>query len=452
MTTYLEKLPACQATMRVELEADAVRAERRRVVDTFALQAKIPGFRPGKIPKDVVEKRFKKAIEDELRDRLVRLGCKDGIAKEGVNVITVTDIDDVELHDDDSFTFVVKMQTAPEVELPDYRGIPVSVPRLEVSDHDIEHEMEHIRMGLGDYDTIKDRALQDGDSGVVDFKTELDGVPVGDVIPEASGLSSVENSWLPIGENVLFPGFGAHLVGQNIGEIREFDLTVPEDFKQAALAGKTLHFTVTLLEIKVRKVPEWTDELANSLTGGNGGLPELKERLRERAEQAQAEERRRDLTTQIIEHLDNQTTFELPAAVVVRETQRQVNQIVRRSQMQGASDGDMMEHKDAIIRHASTQAEVNVKASFILRQIAEKEAIKAEENEILGYCAQQAREAGVSLKKFVSQLRKADMLDEVVDSIVRIKTLDLLREHANITETDRAPHQCDLPGHQTETV
>jgi len=448
MTTYLEKLPACRATMRVELDPEVVRSERKRIVSTFAGQARIPGFRPGKIPSGVIEKRYKKEIDDELRDRLVRLGCRDGIAKEKIEVINVTEIDDVELHDDDSFTFTAQLQTAPEVELPDYKGIPVSVQRIEVTDHDIDHEMEHIRMGLAESSPVTDRPLQLGDHALVDFKTELDGAPLGDAVPAAASLSWVEGSWMPVQESTLLPGFSAQITGQTVGEIREFDLTVPDDFKMEELRGKTLHFVVTLLEMKERKLPEWTDELAGKLTGGDGGLAELRERLRERVRNAQEEERRREMTTQILEHLDSQTTFELPVGVLAEETQRQVNQIVRRSQMQGVSDGEVMENKESIIRYATNQAEVNVKTGFILRQIAEKESLKAEEQEILGYCAHQAQEAGVSLKKYINQLKKADLISEVVDSIVRIKTLDLLRESATITEADRPAHQCDLPAHQ----
>lgn len=450
MTTYLEKLPACRATMRVEMEPELVREERRRIVSSFAGQARIPGFRPGKIPSEVIEKRFRKAIDDELRDRLVRRGCQEGIAKEKIEVINVMDIDDVELHDDDSFSFTAQLQTAPEVELPDYRGIPVTVQRVEVTDHDVDHELEHIRMGLGELVPVKDRAVQMGDHALVDFKAELDGVPVGDVVPGAASLSWVEGSWIPVAENVVMPGFGKALEGQKIGEVREFDLSVPAEFGVEELRDKVLHFSVTLLELKERNLPEWTDELAGGLLGGEGGLAELRERLRERIKMSQEEERRREMTTQILEHLDSQTTFELPAGVLAQETQRQVNQIVRRSQMHGASDDEVMEQKDNIIRYASNQAEANVKTSFILRQIAEKEEVKAEEKEIFAFCARQAQEAGVSLKKYVAQLKKAGLIGDVVESIVRAKTLDLLRNSASVTETDRQPHECDLPDHKSE--
>ena len=435
--------------MRVELEPDVVRAERQKIVTTFAGQAKIPGFRPGKVPSEVIEKRYRKAIDDELRDRLVRLGCRDGIAKENIEVINVTDIDDVELHDDDSFSFTAQLQTAPEVELPEYRGIPVTVQRVEVTDHDVDHELDHIRMELGEMIPVSSRSAQTGDHALVDIKTELDGVPVGDAVSAAASLSWIEGSWLPIHEDVLFPGFGSQIVGQGIGEVREFDLVVPADYRIEELREKKLHFTVTVLELKERRLPEWNDELAANLLGGQGGMTELRDRLRERIRMGQVEERNREIITQILGHLDSQTSFELPASVLAQETQRQVNQIVRRSHMQGASDGDVMEHKEKIIRYASNQAEANVKTSFILRQISEKEGVQAEEREILQYCAQQAHEAGVSVKKFIGQLKKANMIGDVIDNIVRVKTLDLLRDSASVTETDRAPHHCDHPDHQT---
>ncbi len=448
MTTYLEKLPDCRAQLRVELDAEAVRSQRKKIVSTFASKARIPGFRPGKVPSEVIEKRFRKAIDDELRDRLVQVGCREGIAKEGLDVVHVSEVDDIELHDDDTFTFTVRLQTAPEVQLPDYRGIQVSVPRVEVTEFDIDHEVEHIRMQLARYDPVEGRALQMGDYAVIDFKTEIDGLPVGEVVPAVANLGLVEGHVMPMREDSFISGFCGHLVDQSPKEIRSFDLPVPDDFPVEELRGRTLHFTVTLLELKEKVVPELTDEEVKRVSGLDGGVVELRDRLRQRMQQQQEAERHQEMTTQILEYLDSQTAFELPEAALTQETQRQVNQIVRRSQMQGLSDGEVMEHKDSIIRHAATQAEVNVKTGFILRQIAEKEKIEATEREILVYCAGQAKAAGVSLKKYVNQLRKADMVGDVAESIVRIKTLELLREHATVTETDRPAHECDHPEHQ----
>lgn len=449
MTTYLEKLPACRATIRVELEPDLVRTERRKIVTKFAEKARIPGFRPGKTPGGVIEKRFRKEIEEELQEQLVRLGCREGVAKERVELIQVLKVNDVELRDDDSFTFTAELQTAPEVELPEYRGISVTVPRLEVTDHDVEHDLERIRFNLAKTVEVKDRPAQLNDFLQVDVKTEMDGVPVGEVVPEAAHLSSIQGAWMPLGENTVAPGFGEHVVGQEIGEVREFDLLVAADYPVKELAEKTVHFSVTLLGLMARELPEWSDELASSLVGGNGGMAELRELVRKRIELRQEEERRQEMTTQILEHLDSQTTFELPASILAEETQRQVNQIVRRGQMEGASNDELMGQKENIIRYASTQAEVSVKTSYILQQVAEKEGIKAEEGEILEFCMNQAKQAGMPLKKYLNRVKKADMIGAILDAIIRAKTLDLLRENASVTESDRAPHQCNLPEHQT---
>ncbi|MBU6302898.1 MAG: trigger factor [Verrucomicrobia bacterium] len=448
MITYLDKLPECQARIRVELEPELVRSERRRIVAKLAGEARVPGFRPGKVPVEVIEKRYQKLIEEELRDQLVRLGCREGTAKEKITAIMVTGVEDVELRDDGSFAFSATFQTEPEVGLPEYRGIPVTVPRIEVTDHDVDHEMEHIRFSLAEMVEVSDRPVRTGDHMLVDIKTELDGTPVGDVVPEAKHLSWVQETWLPLQEDIVLPGFGSQLEGQGIGEIRSFDRPVPSDHPIEALRDKTLHFTVTLVGIKERHLPEWTDELAGQLLGEEGDLATLKDRIRDRIRIRQEEERRSDLTTQILEHLDSQTDFELPDRVVKEEVQRQVNQIVRRSHMQGASDDELAEQGANILRHAKTQAEVNVKTSFILQQIAEKEGLQATEGEILQYCAVQANKAGMSLKKFVNRLKKADLVGSVVDTIVRAKTLDLLRDNATVTESDRAPHTCDHPAHQ----
>ncbi|MEO0445595.1 MAG: hypothetical protein AAF191_05905, partial [Verrucomicrobiota bacterium] len=142
------------------------------------------------------------------------------------------------------------------------------------------------------------------------------------------------------------------------------------------------------------------------------------------------------VTQEMLGYLEREADFELPDRVVANETQRQVNNIVANSHQRGASEEEITENKDAIIQYASNVAEGNVKIEFLLQQIAKKESIEAEQSEIASYCAHLAEEKGVTLSKYLKQLQKGDGIHDVVDRVVRMKTMDFLRKRVEITEVD----------------
>ncbi|MEM0968822.1 MAG: trigger factor [Verrucomicrobiota bacterium] len=435
MNVFVEKLPKCRASMRVELTSDEVNSERRRVVQAFQGQARIKGYRPGKVPLGVIEKRFEKEIAEELETRLVRFGCREGIDKEDLEVIAVTDIEEPSLHLDETFSFTAQLQTAPELELPTYETIPVEIPKLEVTDEMVESQMDELRGNLSDFQDVDDRALQMGDFVVLDFEGTLDGVPLEEAVEGAGFLGKGEGQWLVMAEESHIPGFCLALVDLKIGDEKTFDLDVNEEFAMEDLRGKTITFAVKIGEIKERVMPEWTDELAANF--GEGFTVEiLRGKCRERLDAEVENAKHQRVTQEMLGYLEREADFELPDRVVANETQRQVNNIVANSHQRGASEEEITENKDAIIQYASNVAEGNVKIEFLLQQIAKKESIEAEQSEIASYCAHLAEEKGVTLSKYLKQLQKGDGIHDVVDRVVRMKTMDFLRKRVEITEVD----------------
>tara|TARA_R110002096_G_scaffold4501_14_gene21142 strand:+ start:1717 stop:3111 length:1395 start_codon:yes stop_codon:yes gene_type:complete len=439
MNIHVERLPDCQATMRVEIPAEVVQKERKGIVAMFAAQAKIPGFRPGKVPANVVEKRYAKQITEQLQSKLVEEGYREGIKKEELEVLGVN-VEEPEFHLDDTFSFVAKIQTAPEFSLPEYKNIPVEVPRIEVTDHDVDHEMEHMRSRMAQYEDIDGRPIEMGDFVVIDYGGVMDGVPLDE--KETGQLAKGEDAWLRMGEDTFLPGFCEQLVGLNVGESKDFDITLDDEFPAEPMRGKVVNYHAEVKGLKKQVIPDWTDEMAGKIEEGLT-LEALRERTKEQIEGYKKMQRNEEMTTQILEYLDKELDFELPQQVVFGETQRQVNEIAQNIAQRGATEDDLEEKKDEIISYASQQAEANVKTSFILEQIAKKEEIRAEENEIVGYCSQLAAQSNVSLNSYIKQVQKANGFGQIANRIVTSKTLEFLRDNASVTETEPPAHDCE---------
>src|SRR3954462_11671412 len=171
------------ATLRIELAPDVVRKEWDAIANNYSRYARIPGYRPGKAPKHVIEHKFRKEIQDELTQALVSKSYREAIAEKQLRVVSLTDVGDVEFGEDRSMRFRATVVTAPEFELPDYKKIPVQLPGNEVSGGEIDAAIERRRDQTADFTDVKERELAMGDYAVLDFTGAIDGVPISEIVP-----------------------------------------------------------------------------------------------------------------------------------------------------------------------------------------------------------------------------------------------------------------------------
>ena len=435
MNFIVDRTSDTSASLRVEVPADTVAQERKGIVAAFASQANIPGFRKGKIPGGVIEKRYAKQITEELQGRLVNKGIQDGIKKEELDVLRVLDVEEPELHDDSTFTFVAQLMLTPSFELPEYKGIPISVPKVEVTDDDIELQLDSIRQRFAEYNDV-DRAAEMGDIAVIDYTGSVDGTPLEEVSEQVGYLANGQNQPIRLSEGAFLPGFVEELAGLAKDDEKEFSISLDENFGIEELKEKDIDYKVKVNFVQEQVLPELTDELAGQIEE-DLTLEKLKERAEEDLLAQQTNARQEEMTTQVLQFLDEQIQMELPEAIVQGETQRQVNDIVYRSQMQGMDQDKLQEQQEEIFDYAAKQAEVNVKTGFILEQIAEKEGIKAEEPEILSMVAQMAQSQNKPIKKMIKELQKDEQIPNIANRIRTSKTLDFLRENAEVTDVER---------------
>jgi trigger factor len=432
MNVEVESLPNCVATMHIELPPDFVTKEWNEVAKSFRQFARIPGFRPGKAPQNVIEAKFRKEIQEELTKKLVSETTREAIREKGLKVLSISEVDGVEFTPERSMKFTATLITSPEFELPEYKGIPVKVPAAEVTNQEVEESLQTVRERRATFSDVEGRALELNDFAVIDYLTTLEGKPLLEVEPKAPKILGGGNDfWIQLDEQTFLKGFSDHLVGINPGEAREFDLIVPSEFPNTDLANRELHFKVTLKSIKSKQLPELTDEFATQI-GNDLTLEKLKETLKIQLTAQKARRIESLKQNQIVEYLGSQVECELPQSYVKDETRRIMSEIVQQNQMRGISEDVLRENQKDIISTASRNARERLKANFILGRVAEKEGIVVEPDELRERVAGLANQYRMKYEKMRAELEEKRALGQVREEILMGKVLDFLTSNANV--------------------
>ncbi|MFK5920605.1 MAG: trigger factor [Verrucomicrobiota bacterium] len=434
MNITLEKQANCQVAAHIEVPADTVNSERKEIISSFANQAKVPGYRPGKIPRSIIEKRFAKGIEEELRDRLVRNGCTSAAEKEESDVIGLGKTEDATFHPDQTFTFKTQLITAPDFSLPDYNEIPVELEIVAVSDQEVNETINNLRERFAEFNEV-DGPVAEGDFAIVDYKATLDGKPLAEADFEVGALAENEGFWVKIDEESFLPGFTAQLIGMKPEENKEVKITLNDDFAFEDLRGKELVYDVVVKKIQQQELPELNDELAEKIQPGKT-LEEIRTLIEENMKSEKETRRTDSMTDQILTHLTKDLAFDLPEHLVQTETQRMVNTMVQQGQQNGIADEQIMEQQEQIMDTAATQGRSNVKTTFVLEQIAKKENIEANDEDIRQQVAMMAAQSGRPIKKLVRELRDSNGFGDIQHRITIGRTLDFLRANAKITDVE----------------
>ena len=439
MNISVERLPECKARLSAEIPAETVKKTRREIVSTYATQAKVPGFRPGKIPTAVIEKRYAGPIEDELKDRLARSAYAEARTKENLTILGIAEVEREQFEADGSYMLAVEVVTEPKIEIGNYKGIPVEITKMEVSDEMIDGYLDNTRKQQAvPKDT--DRASKPGDLAVISYVATLEGEALADKLEtEAGPLAKGEDHWVDLPEEgqeprEFIPGLAAAVVGLKAGETRTFDSTFAEDFPVAAVAGKTVSYEITVIQVKERELPEINDDFAKAI--GAESVEALRERVRKQFEMQRERMRSQIIDNQILGHLNQDASFDLPQHIVFNETQRQVNQMVSRGYEQGMTESDFQQNQEDLLKNAETQAKNNVKTMFILDEIAKAEGITVNDNELSQRVAMIAYQQQRPIKKVARELRDRNAYGEVRQDILISKTIEFLRSNATVTEVD----------------
>ena len=313
MKVEVEKQPESVSTLRIELPSEEVSREWDAITNSFARFAKIPGYRPGKAPRAVVEKRFRKEIQDEVTNKLVSKSYREAVEQEQLRVVSLTNLEDVQFGDDKSLRFRATVVTAPEFDLPEYKNIPVQLPDTAVSQSEIDAALERLRDQSADFVDVGDRDLQMEDFAVIDFDGSVDGKPISEIAPQASKtLHGGKKFWLRVAPDNFLPKFCEQIVGQKAGETRAVSVAFAVGFSGGGAGRETRRTTMSpWLRSRRRVLPAVDDSLAAKLLPGKS-LTDLREMIAHDLEHEKEHEQERAKEAQIVKFLDEQMQFDLP--------------------------------------------------------------------------------------------------------------------------------------------
>lgn len=430
----------CKKLMRVEIEAQKVDEAFEAVMKDFRREARLPGFRPGKAPKEMVLRKYEKDIQDETKRKLISEAYHQAVKEQKLDVLGQPDIEEIQFSRGQPLQFAATIETAPEFELPDYKGLPIRRELRTVTDGDVERALNLLREQRVGFTKVE-RAVQSGDIAVVNYTGTCEGKPITEIAPTAKGLTEQKNFWVEAIPNSFIPGFGGQLIGARAGERRTVTVDFPADFVTPQLAGKKGSYEVEVVEVKEKRLPALDEELAKAY--GAESLEKLQAGVRRDLENELKFKQDKTLRNELVRALLGRVNFDLPETAVAQETRNVVYDLVHENAKRGVSRQVIEQQKEQIYSAATHNAKERVKVQFLLRKIAEKEDIKVSEKEIAVRVETLAALYQIHPDKFLKDLHKRNGLIEVFDQIMNEKVIGFLQQHAKIE--DVAPSSPSAP-------
>jgi trigger factor len=418
--------------VRVELDATAVDAAFDAITKDFQKQAALPGFRPGKAPLAMVAKKYEVEIKDEAKRKLIGDNYRKAIDDQKISVVGYPDIEEVQFSRGQALQFTATVETAPEFQLPEYKGLPATVETKSVTDADLEKALDMLRGQHASFNTVA-RPLSNGDIAVVNYTGTCEGKALTELAPTAKGLTAQNNFWVETAEGSFIPGFAAQLIGAKAGDKRTVNVDFPADFVTPQLQGKKGVYEVEVVEVKEKVLPEVNDEFAKKYGAEN--VEKLKAGVRTDLENELKYSKSKAVRGQVVRELLNKVNFELPETAVAHETRNVVYDLVRQNTQRGVARDLIEKQKDEIYSAAASNAKERVKLAFLVSRIAEQEKIQATQEDVFKRAQQLAMMYQMPFDQFIKDLQKRDGVQELYEQVLHEKVLELLEKNAIITET-----------------
>jgi len=431
----VENLAPCKKLLRVELDAKAVDEAFESITKDFQKQAALPGFRPGKAPRALVLKKYEVEIKDEVKRKLIGENYRKALEEKKISAISQPDIEEIQFGRGQNLQFAATIETAPEFQLPEYKGLPVKRETKSVTDEDVERALKLLAQQHMKFETVA-RELRMGDVAVVNYTGACDGKPITETAPTAKGLTEQKNFWVDIAPDRFIAGFAEQLIGAKAGDKRTVNLDFPADFVTKQLQNKKGVFEVEIVEVKEKVPPAVDDELAKKYGAEN--LEKLRAGVRVDLENELKHTQARAMRGQIIDALLAGANFDLPETAVAHETRNVVYDLVRENSQRGVPRELIEKQKEEIYAAAARGAKERVKLAFLVQRIAEQEKIQVTQEEVLQRVQSLAAAYQIPPDKFIKDLQKRNGVNELYDQIAHEKVLNFLEINAKIENVPAA--------------
>jgi trigger factor len=429
MNVSLTEISPSQKKIRVEIPEPKVTEELQKKYRDLAKKSKIKGFRPGKAPLSIIKSYYGKAVEHEVSSQFIQDTFDDALKEADLKPLTQADVSESQFEEGGAFTYTAVVDICPPFELPDYKGLRVHKPAVEVSDEQIQAELDKLVQGHSQLRALEsERPIREGDVAIVDFTPSVEG--------RVFEKGKTNDFMAEVGKSALHPDFDKHLLGRKPGESFSFELFYPEDASTTELAGKTVRFDLTIKELKEKEVPELNDEFAQSLGSGqfetlDALRQELQKKLLEREEQSASQ----SVRDQILIKLLGKVEFEISPRVIEREADRILQNLRHQFESQGLKfDADAM-HTSEYKMGARLQAEKDIRIGLVIARVAEAEAISLDPEDEEQVFKDIAAAYRIDLAKVESEYRDSAIVEREKERKLQDKVLKFIESEAVHVDT-----------------
>jgi trigger factor len=421
MKVTIEDISSVKKKLHIQVPPEAIAREMEKALVNAAKKAKIPGFRPGKAPKDVVKRHYEMEIQSDVMNRLISDSYLEAVQQNGLSPVEMPNITNISPFEKDApLNFTAQVEVRPKIDLGSYEGIEIKETPVTVSDEEVMETVNRLREMYANLEVVEGQALGNEHTAIIDFEGFHEGKPIAG--------AKAQDHMVPLGTSSLIPGFEEQIIGMQKSETREIGVTFPQDYHNKEIAGKEAKFQVTLKEIKKKVLPELNDEFAKDI-GDNSTLEELKTRVREdieiRKKKEQASGQREDLMAKLVEA----HSFDVPDGMVDRELLSMARSHAMRLARQGA---DLKEFDIKAFQEKNRELAVKrVKGILLLDLIADREQISVSDDEVNAALAAAASSTGQKLeavKKYYEEQEGG--LENLRLSLLHDRVLSLLLSKA----------------------
>jgi len=428
MKVDMQKVGPCKVKVIVKAEADETRKDYEEVMQTFMRQGRVPGFRPGKVPREIIKRDFHKEITEEVQGRLFRAFYRQALDQQGVKMVSLRDVTDMLFSPETGITFSMTVDVQPEFDLPKYKKIPVIFEDPVVTEAQVDEHIDRLRKAFAKFEAASaEHPVEAGDLVSIDFTGLIDGKPVKEVAPEAKAISEGADFWVQMEEDRFIPEVINAIKGMKAGEATEVKFKFSKEQPVEALRGKKAVYSVTIKTVRMRVLPK-DEELLSQVKLES--LDKLREQTRANLTEAaqQAEKQRREQT--IVEFLLKKSEFDLPESQVAEEINMTLDRMANEAHYRGLTRDDMEKNREAIIENATGSAKRQLRLRYILGRIAEQEGIALTDDEVTQKLATLATEFRMKPEQLRAQIEKNERMDLLRSQIRDEKTLRFLLDEA----------------------
>jgi len=410
---------SCEKILTIEVAPERISEEFESFYKAIAPRAKVPGFRPGKVPRDVLVMHYEKNANDSVLETLLSESLPRALREKDLSPLTTPEIKDIQFTKD-KLSYKAHVEVRPKIKLSRVTGLSAKKEKVVIKPEEIEKSLKQTQEMHAQYKAIEGRAAKMGDFVITDYVCSVDGKEV----------EKRNDDWIELKEEEYLKGFSTQLVGVNVGDEKDVQISFPQDMADKRAAGKTAVFKMKVKEIKEKTLPSLDDELAK-LAGDYKDLNDLKQKLTADLEKRAFEEKEAAFERELLNELVKHNKIDLPAGLLQRRAEYLTDQARQRFVQQGGTDELFDKEKEKMVKEFDAEARRQIHIAFLLDEIADTQAIKADETDLVKkyeLLSQQYRQPKETIEKYYEGKKEAR--ETLLDQIRNEKVIDFLKLNA----------------------